>query len=232
MHPFFLQKIGDSAQFAVEGMSHSWADPDSNTAYFDTQCLDDMRKDKKVGYLGIGLDLINFSLKLGATGIILDSKKANQMANDMVTASYTRILQGIVTEIDTEDALSYMKEKGAKLRIRGMAMTILVEDKRFMGDTGLKSDVTILGYLGRPVRTGYARFLGNEFNLTPTQRAAVEEYAQTMVGPEISLAGQNPRQMEKDLLADLDRKGFRGRNAIVRAYQNGDIGKKIVDTYK
>mgnify|MGYP001608524303 CR=1 FL=1 len=232
LHPFFLQKIGDKVQFAKEGMFHSWVDPSEKTAYFDDQCLKDMKRDKKVGYLGIGMDLINYALKLGANEVTLESEKARQMAADMVTASYSSSLQGIVTAKDTEEALSYLKEKGAKLRIRGMGLAVMVEHKMFMPATGLTSDGIMLGYLGRPVKVDYAQLLGNEFNLSPSQRTTIEQYAETQINPVVSLTQRNPIQMERDLLADLDRKGFRGQNAIIRAYQNGDIGKKIVETYK
>lgn len=231
LHSFFLQKVGDKVQFGGQDFTQSWTDPTSNTIFFDEEALDDMRKDKKVGYLGIGLDIVNSAVILGAKTAVLESEKATQTAIDILTGRYTTSLEGIVTENDLTEAISYLKEKGSQLHIRGLALAIMVEGKMFMPETGISSDQLIASYLARPVRVEYAQRAGNEFNLLPVQKASIENYAEDMMPLDVSIIPMNPRQMERDVLESLGRMGFRGRSSIMQAYQNGDIGKKIVELY-
>lgn len=232
LHPFFLEKIGDRANFGAPSEAQSWADTTSDITFFSPEVIEDMRKNKSVGYLGIGLDLIDASISLGSERVLVESEQATKMAVDMVTANYKSSLRGIVAESDLDEALQYLNKKGSKIRIRGLSLAIIVEDKMFLPSTGLNSNAIIMRYLSKPVRSDFARVVANEFNLSFNQRSAISRYAETSAPLDIELSGKDPRQLEREILGSVDRMGFRGRSAIERGYQNGDIGKKIIEDYR
>lgn len=230
LHPLFKEKVKGKIEFGPPEEISSWVDPGSNNIFFDGKNIDDLRTNKLVGYCGIGADLIEATVLLETKTLTLESKKATQTAIDMLTASYRMGLKGIVTEDDLKGAISYLNEKGSKVQIRGLALSLIVEDKLFLPQTGLNADATLLNYLTRPIRVDYIGVVSNEFKLPFNERAALEQLTESAVPPLVSLSQRDSRQMEKQLLADIDRRGFRGRKVLFRAYQSGEIGKKIVES--
>lgn len=153
------------------------------------------------------------------------------MAIDMLTASYRTNLEGIVSEADLQEALAYMEEKGSYIEVRGLALAIMVEDKMFLPSTAMTSNLLLATYLARPIKVDYGRIVSDEFKLSPAQRGNIQSFAENTTPIDISMTTKNPRQMEKDLVTSMDRMGFRGRNNLIRAYQAGDIGSKIIETH-
>lgn len=190
-----------------------------------------MRADKKIGYFGIGMDLTDATVLLGANPVKIDSEKATKFAIDMVRSSYRVSLDDIATEKDLEAALAYMAERESYLLIRGLAFVLIVEEKMFLPSTGLQTNDILSRYLSRPARITYARKLSNYLRLPFHQSTALEVAADRRTTAELIFLKEDPRARDKELLQDLDRMGFRGRRSIMESYLNGNIGKKIIESH-
>lgn len=77
LHPFFLEKVGDKTKFSGSP-AESWVSPSDDVIFFSWKCIEDMRKDKKVGYLGIGMDTVDAVVGLGAKPVRVESEKQDK----------------------------------------------------------------------------------------------------------------------------------------------------------
>ena len=230
VHTLFQRKVGDKVRFAPVNPA-SWVSTQDNAIFFSGDNIRDMRRSRVVGYFGIGLDTINAAVELGAKPVRVDSEKAQQMARDMVTASYREVLHDLVDEADLQEALAYMDERGSAIEVRGLALSVIVENKRFLPATGVIQNSLLLTYLARPIRSDFALKIGREFHLPSAQRYNFQTYAQGMQSLEGGLI-KNPSQHEMKLVASMGSMGYRGRNTLLKAYQEGELGIKIIETHQ
>ncbi|MCR4324666.1 MAG: hypothetical protein NUV69_03180 [Candidatus Curtissbacteria bacterium] len=101
-----------------------------------------------------------------------------------------------------------------------------------MPSTVINNDNLLLRHLARPAMVKFGKQLGSEFDLPFQLRTRINRHAEVSVPLTVSLTTQNPRKEERELLAALDRMGFRGRNNLLKAYQSGEIGRKIVESHR
>lgn len=204
--------------------TESWFNPDTGNYFLTGHSLEDLKMDKKKGYLGIGLNLCHFALSLPVRAGFMKSEETDRYVAGMISRMNEEV--EVLEPEDKARLLSLAQERGVSLFLRGAVNRIVVENLFVGPQYGSVAEEAVLLYLSRPIKERYMDIAAGELRLPLVERAAIKSRVGFFGAALIPY--RDAGRYVKHIIDSLENLGFRGAKAVADGYQSSEIAKRIV----